>query len=47
MEDSKFTVGDYVKVKENGNTGKIISVDTTSGSYTVTVTNANGCFATN
>ena len=35
MEDSKFTVGDYVKVKENGNTGKIISVDTTSGSYTV------------
>jgi hypothetical protein len=35
LEDSKFTVGDYVKVKENGNTGKIISVDTTSGSYTV------------
>ncbi len=35
MEDSKFSVGDYVKVKENGNTGKIISVDTTSGSYTV------------
>jgi len=35
MEDSKFAVGDYVKVKENGNTGKIISVDTTSGSYTV------------
>ena len=35
MEDSKFTVGDYVKVKESGNTGKIISVDTTSGSYTV------------
>jgi len=35
MENSKFTVGDYVKVKENGNTGKIISVDTTSGSYTV------------
>jgi hypothetical protein len=35
MEDSKFTVGDYVKVKENGNTGKVISVDTTSGSYTV------------
>jgi hypothetical protein len=35
MEDSKFTVGDYIKVKENGNTGKIISVDTTSGSYTV------------
>lgn len=35
MEDSKFSVGDYVKVKENGNTGKIISVDSTSGSYTV------------
>lgn len=35
MEDSKFNVGDYVKVGESGNTGKIISVDTTSGSYTV------------
>jgi len=35
LEDSKFSVGDYIKVKENGNTGKIISVDTTSGSYTV------------
>lgn len=35
MENSKFTVGDYIKVKESGNTGKVISVDTTSGSYTV------------
>ena len=39
LEDSKFTVGDYVKVKENGNTGKIISVDTTSGSYNVLLDN--------
>ncbi len=38
-EDEKFTVGDYVKVKESGNTGKIISVDSTSGSYTVLMDN--------
>jgi hypothetical protein len=38
-EDEKFTVGDYVKVKESGNTGKVISVDTTSGSYTVLMDN--------
>jgi hypothetical protein len=35
LEASKFSVGDYIKVKESGDTGKIISVDTTSGSYTV------------
>ena len=39
MEDSKFTVGDYVKVKESGNTGKIISSDSSSGSYTVLLDN--------
>jgi len=38
-EDEKFTVGDYVKVKESGNTGKIISIDSTSGSYTVLMDN--------
>lgn len=38
-EDEKFTVGDYVKVKESGNTGKVISVDSTSGSYTVLMDN--------
>lgn len=38
-EDEKFTVGDYIKVKESGNTGKIISVDSTSGSYTVLMDN--------
>jgi hypothetical protein len=38
-EDQKFTVGDYIKVKESGNTGKIISIDSTSGSYTVLMDN--------
>jgi hypothetical protein len=38
-EDQKFNVGDYVKVKESGNTGKIISMDSTSGSYTVLMDN--------
>lgn len=38
-EDDKFNVGDYVKVKESGNTGKIISVDSTTGSYTVLMDN--------
>lgn len=34
-EDEKFTIGDYVKIKESGETGKIISVDGSSGRYTV------------
>ncbi len=34
-EDEKFNIGDYVKVKESGETGKIISVDASSGRYTV------------
>lgn len=38
-EDEKFNVGDYIKVKESGNTGKVISVDSTSGSYTVLMDN--------
>jgi hypothetical protein len=38
-EDSQFSIGDYVKVKESGNTGKIISVDSTTGSYTVLMDN--------
>jgi len=39
FEDDKFNVGEYVKVLENGNTGKIISIDSTSGSYTVLMDN--------
>lgn len=38
-EDDKFNVGEYVKVLESGNTGKIISIDSTSGSYTVLMDN--------
>lgn len=38
-EEDKFNIGSYVKVKESGNTGKIISVDSTSGSYTVLMDN--------
>ena len=38
-EDDKFNVGEYIKVKESGNTGKIISIDGTSGSYTVLMDN--------
>ena len=38
-EDEKFTVGDYVKIKESGNTGKVISIDSSSGSYTVLMDN--------
>jgi hypothetical protein len=34
-EDEKFNIGSYIKVKESGETGKIISVDGTSGRYTV------------
>jgi len=34
-EDEKFNIGDYIKVKESGETGKIISVDGSSGRYTV------------
>lgn len=38
-EDDNFNVGEYIKVKESGNTGKIISIDGTSGSYTVLMDN--------
>lgn len=34
-EDVKFSIGDTVKIKESGDTGKIISIDGTSGSFTV------------
>jgi hypothetical protein len=34
-EDEKFNIGDYIKVKESGETGKIISVDGSSGRFTV------------
>ena len=39
LEDEKFSIGDYIKVKESGETGKIISVDGTSGRYTVLLDN--------
>ena len=39
MEYEKFNIGDYIKVKESGETGKIISVDGTSGRYTVLLDN--------
>ena len=35
FEDEKFNIGSYIKVKESGETGKIISMDGTSGRYTV------------
>ncbi len=38
-EDEKFSVGAYVKIKESGETGKIISIDGTSGRYTVLMDN--------
>jgi hypothetical protein len=38
-EDEQFTIGDYVKIKESGETGKIISVDGSSGRYTVLMDN--------
>jgi len=38
-EDSAFDIGDYIKVKESGETGKIISIDGTSGRYTVLLDN--------
>lgn len=34
-EDEKFNLGDYIKVKESGETGKIISVDGSSGRFTI------------
>ena len=35
FEDEKFNICDFIKVKESGDTGKIISIDATSGRYTV------------
>jgi len=34
-EDEKFSIGSLVKIKESGDTGKVISIDGTSGRYTV------------
>jgi len=39
LEDSAFNIGSYIKVKESGETGKVISVDGTSGRYTVLLDN--------
>lgn len=38
-EDQKFNIGDFIKVRESGETGKIISIDNTSGRYTVMMDN--------
>ena len=35
FEDEKFGIGKFVKIKESGDTGKIISIDGNSGRYTV------------
>jgi hypothetical protein len=35
LEDERFNIGDLIKVKESGETGKIISVDGSSGRYTI------------
>jgi prefoldin subunit 5 len=35
MEDERFNIGSYVKIKESGESGKIVSIDGTSGRYTV------------
>jgi len=34
-EDERFHIGSYIKVKESGESGKIVSVDGTSGRFTV------------
>jgi hypothetical protein len=39
LEDDKFNIGNYVKIKESGDTGKIISIDSNSGRYTVLTDN--------
>jgi hypothetical protein len=35
FEDEKFNIGDFVKIKESGETGKVLSIDGSSGRYTV------------
>jgi len=35
FEDQKFNIGSFVKVKESGETGKVISIDSSSGRYTI------------
>ena len=39
FEDEKFGIGKFVKIKESGDTGKIISIDGNSGKYTVLLDN--------
>jgi hypothetical protein len=38
-EDEKFKIGDFVKIKESGETGKVLSIDGSSGRYTVMLDN--------
>jgi len=35
LEEGKYSIGDYVRVKESGDNGKVISIDSSSGSYVV------------
>ena len=35
FEDQKFNIGSFVKIKESGETGKVISIDSSSGRYTI------------
>ena len=35
LDEGKYSIGDYVRVKESGDNGKVISVDSSSGSYVV------------
>jgi hypothetical protein len=35
VEEGKYSIGDFVRVKESGDNGKVISVDSSSGSYVI------------
>jgi hypothetical protein len=35
VDEGKYSIGDFVRVKESGDNGKVISVDSSSGSYVV------------
>jgi hypothetical protein len=39
FEDEKFQIGDFIKVKESGETGKVLSIDGSSGRYTILLDN--------
>ena len=35
VDEGKYAIGDFVRIKESGDNGKVISVDSSSGSYVV------------